>query len=557
MDESTGLNERRARTIVVCVLIAETVWVFLARYLPLDAGLWALQAELVRHHLAGHAHDGWHLIPYPASNIGAPLIAALLTSLFPGEVAVRLMLTLGAIFLRGMGMLTLFRILRVRDAAIYFLIPVLAMTGLWFTGALPYLMAETLALWVLVYFLSQDHPRSSAYWTLSIGLLLVSLLSGLVFLFMMVVVIMIMLEQRRNVHLSQGWLNEPRSVLSLLTLGAIVVALGFLAGEPILRLSSSGFLPTGLSRMLLLLTPAPRVLEATFRYGDILHSLVTLLFLLVLLGCFARAYLLAIEEVTWQSRAVRSAGYVLLLLALLGPLLSGIGIESSSGAILAVTFILAGSYSRGPAARRNPIDRLLYTCTVIVVVASIGMNAFSIAKGSAAALDVIHSARSLVSGERETTRQDEHLNHIGVRFVMDSSLGAQATYVGTMSYSATAPLYLFTEGDVLDDPAAFQVPGGVVKTSKVLPLPLGEGWGEGISPTVPILLGSEDKYMDSTIRILTSLPMGTHVSNSFGPFEMFLAEDAGLTIDKGEATYHLAIGKLRAGHPVEMAQVKN
>ena len=113
------------------------MWVFLARYLPLDAGLWSLQSELVRHHLAGHAHDSWHLIPYPASNIGAPIFAALLTSLFSGEIAVRLMLTLGAIFLRGMGMLTLFRVLRVRDAAIYFLIPVLAMTGLWFTGALP------------------------------------------------------------------------------------------------------------------------------------------------------------------------------------------------------------------------------------------------------------------------------------------------------------------------------------------------------------------------------------------------------------------------------------
>ena len=546
MDESTGLNERRARTIVICILVAETVWVFLARYLPLDASLWALQAELVHQHIAGHAHDGWRLIPYPASNIGAPLFSVLFTSFFPGEVVIRLMLTLGAIFLRGMGMLTLFRVLRVRDAAIYFLIPVLAMTGLWFSGALPYLMAETLALWVLVYFLSQDHPRSSAYWTLSIGLLMVSLLSGLVFLLMIVVVIMIMLEQRRSVHLSQGWLNEPRSVLSLLLLGILVLALGFLGGEPILRLSSSGFLPTGLSRMLFLLTPAPRVLEATFRYGDILHALVTLLFILILLGCFARAYLLAIEEVTWQSRAVRSAGYVLLLFAICDPLLSGIGIESSSGVVLAVTFILAGSYSRGPAVRRSPIDRLLYTCTIIVVVASIGMNAFSIAQGSAAALDVIHSARSLVSGERETTREDEHLNHIGIRFAMDSSLGAQAAYVGTFSYSSTAPLYLFTGGDVLDNPAAFQIPGGAVKTSN--------RDDRAISPAIPALLGTEDRYVDSTVRVLAALPMGTHVSNALGPFALWLVEDAAIKIDKGEATYKLAIGKLRAGHPVELAQ---
>jgi hypothetical protein len=547
-DESTGLNERRARTIVVCVLIAETVWVFLARYLPLDAGLWALQAELVRHHLAGHAQDGWQLIPYPASNIGAPIFSALFTTIFPGEVVVRLLLTLGAIFARGMGMLTLFRVLRVRDAAIYFLIPVLVMTGLWFSGAVPHLMAETLALWVLVYFLSQDHPRSSAYWMLSIGLMFVSLLSGLVFLLMIVAIIMIMLEQRRSVHLSQGWLNEPRSVMSLLALGTLVLILGFLSGEPVLRLSATGFLPTGLSRMLFLLTPAPRVLEATFRYGDILHALVTLLFILVLLGCFARAYLLAIEEVTWQSRAVRSAGYVLLLLAILGPLFSDFGIESSSGVVLAVTFILAGAYSRGPAVRRNPIDRLLYTCTVIVVVASIGMNGFSIVKGSAAALEVIHATRSLVAGERETTREDEHLNHIGVRFVMDSALAAQATLVGTLSYTSTAPLYLFSEGDVLGDPAAFQPPGGAIKTKN-------RGWLT-ISPVIPIELGSEDKYIDSTVRILAALPMGTFASNSFGPFELSLVEDAGIDVDKGEAKYRLAIGKLRAGHPIQLAQAE-
>jgi hypothetical protein len=546
LEETTGLGERRARTIVIIVLVGETLWAFLQRYLPLDAGLWALQAELVHQHLAGQIHDSWHLISYPASNIGSPIFSALFTTIFPSEVVIRLMLTLGAIFGRGMGMLALFRVLRVRDAAIYFLIPVLAMTGLWFSGAVPYLMAETVALWVLVYFLSQDHPRSFAYWILSIGLLIISLLSGLVFLMMTVAVIMIMLEQRRNVHLSQGWLNEPRSVMSLPALGTIALVLGFLGGEPILRLSSTGFLPDGLPRMLFLLTPAPRVLEATFRYGDILHALVTLLFILVLLGCFARAYLLAIEEVTWQSRAVRNAGYVLLLLALCGPLLAGIGVESSSGVILAITFILAGSYSRGPAARRNPFDRLLYTCTVMVVVTSIGMNTFSIAKGSAAALDVIHSARSLVSGERETTREDEHLNHIDIRFVMDSTLGAQATFVGTMSYTATAPLYLFTEGDVLDRPAAFQPPGGAIKTNNRGALT--------ISPVIPIQLGSEDKYIDSTIRILAALPMGTLASNAFGPFELSIAEDAGINIDKGEANYRLTIGKLRTGHPIQLAQ---
>jgi hypothetical protein len=546
MDETTGLGERRARTIVTIVLIAETLWVFFTKYLPLDAGLWSLQAELVHSHIFGHAQDAWHLIPYPASNIGAPFFASLLTSVLPGEVVMRLLLTIGAIFLRGLGMLALFRVLRVRDAAIYFLIPVLAMTGLWYSGALPYLLGEMLAIWVLVFLLSQDRPRSSAYWTLAIGMLFVSLLSALAFVLAAVAVISIMLEQRKSVHLSQGWLNEPRAVISSLGLGALMVVLGIVGGEPIFRLSSTGVLPNGLPRLLFLLTPAPDVLEATFRYGDILHALLELLFIVVLLGCFARAYLLAIEEVTWQSRAVKSAGYTLLVLALFSPLLAHIGVETSSGVILAVTFILAGSYSRGPAVRRTPIDRLLYSLTIIVVIASIAINAFSIAAGSAAAGDVLRSARVLVTQEHETVRENEHLDSIHIRFVMDSTLGAQAAYVGAFSYSSTVPIYLFSERDVLANPAAFQPQGGMVSTKNRGSLT--------VSPSIPVLLGSEDKYIDSTVRLLAVLPMSTHSSNAFGPFDLSLIEDAGINIDKGEAKYRLAIGKLRAGHAVEMAR---
>ena len=545
LDESTGLFERRARTIVTVVLLAQTVWAFLTKFLPLDAALWSLQAELVRQHVGAPVHDGWKLIPFPASNIGAPYISAILDSLFSSEVAVRLLLTWVAIFVRGMGMLSLFRVLRVRDAGIYFLIPVFVMTGLWFTGSLPFLLGETLALWVLVYFLSQDHPRSFAYWTLSIGLLLVSLFSGLAFVLSAVAVITIMMEQRRSVHLSQGWLNEPRTVISLLFLGGILLIMGFIGREPILRLSSSNFLPTGYPRLLFLLTPAPRVLEATIRYGDILHILLTLLFIVALLGCFARAYLLAIEEVTWQSRATRSAGYFLLLLALAGPLLERVGIETTSGIIFAVTLILAGSYSRGPAVRRTPVDRLIYTFIIIAAIASIALNGFALAQGSAAALDVIHSARSIVAEDREKAEQDQHIAHPHVRFVMDSSLGANAAYVGTFSYSATAPLYLFTEGDVLANPAAFQIPGGAVRTHRQDSL--------GRSPIIPVLIGSEDRYIDSTNRILAAMPTETHVSNAFGPFVMSLVESAGVTVDKGEAKYRLAIGTLQAGHPTEMA----
>ncbi|HEY3874651.1 MAG TPA: hypothetical protein VGM92_04190 [Candidatus Kapabacteria bacterium] len=548
LDESTGLIERRARTIVTFVLLAETLWAFLTKYLPLDAALWSLQAELVRQHFGAHVHDGWKLIPFPASNIGASYLSAVLHSFLSSEIAVRFLLTWIAIFVRGMGMVSLFRVLRVRDAGIYFLVPVLVMTGLWFTGSLPYLLGETLALWVLVYFLSQDHPRSSAFWALSIGLLFVSLLSGLAFVLSAVAVFTIMMEQRRSVHLSQGWLNEPRAVMGLLLLGTLVLALGFVGGEPIIRLSSSHFLPSGFSRLLFLLTPAPRILEATIRYGDILHILLTLLFLVVLLGCFARAYLLAIEEVTWQSRAMRSAGYFLLVLAIIGPFIEKIGIETSSGIIFAIVLILAGSYSRGPSVRRNPIDRLIYSLTGIAAIASLLLNGFALVQGSAAALDVIHSARSLVADDREKALQDEHLDHIRIRFNLDSSIAASASYVGTISYSATAPLYLFTEGDVLAQPSAFQIRGGAIRTAHADSL--------AVSPAVPVQLGSEDKYIDSTIRILAVLPMGTYVSHAFGPFELSLVEDIGMNIDKGESKYRLAIGKLQAGRPTEMAAIR-
>src|SRR5438874_34247 len=99
LEESTGLGERRATTIVTTLLFALAVFVFLFKYLPLDAGLWSLQGELIARHMAGHTGDGWKVIPYPASNIGAPLLAGLLNFLFSGEIVVRILLTFGAIFL--------------------------------------------------------------------------------------------------------------------------------------------------------------------------------------------------------------------------------------------------------------------------------------------------------------------------------------------------------------------------------------------------------------------------------------------------------------------------
>src|SRR3954470_18057157 len=100
-DETTGLSERRATTVVTVILFVLALWAFLHKYLPMDAGLWALQAELVARHFSGHLGDGWKLIPFPEANIGAPLVSGLLSFLFSGEVVTRLLLTFGAIFFRG------------------------------------------------------------------------------------------------------------------------------------------------------------------------------------------------------------------------------------------------------------------------------------------------------------------------------------------------------------------------------------------------------------------------------------------------------------------------
>src|ERR1041385_615229 len=266
LEESTGLGERRARSVTTIVLAGLALFVFLFKYLPLDAGLWALQAELVRNHMAGNAADGIKAIPYPVANMGVPFITAIMTSFMSGEIAVRILMTFGAIFIRGFGMVLLFRALHVRDIAVYFLIPVLAMSGIWFTGALPFLMAETVAFYVLAFFVSQDRPHGSAYWAISLGLLLVAFFHALVFF---LVIVMIMKEQSRSVHLSQGWLSQPRTVVSLLFPGAMLVVLGMVGGEPIFRLSSSALVPTGLRRSIFLMTPAPDVMRKMERRSPV------------------------------------------------------------------------------------------------------------------------------------------------------------------------------------------------------------------------------------------------------------------------------------------------
>jgi hypothetical protein len=551
MEETSGLSERRATLFITIILVLTALWAFTNKYLPLDAALWTLQADLLHSHISGQSTGSpvaWKFITYPAANVAGPLVSAILSFLFAPEVAVRLLLTLGAILLRGLGILRLFRSLRVHDDTIYYLVPVLTLGGVWFAGALPYLLAEAVAVWVLAFFLSQEYPRGSAFWTMCIGLTLIALFHALVFLVVVLVVILVMLEQQRAAHLGQGWLTSPKAVLSLMVPGVLVILLSLLNLEPIFRFSTSNLVPTpGYGRLIFFLTPAPDVLEATFKYGDILHGLLTALYVVVVLGCFVRAFLLAIEEVTWRSRAVRTAGYLLLILALLGPLLSGIGFETSATINLAIALILGGSYSRGPAVRRTPLDRLLFLGSAITLIATLALNGFSLYAGSAAAHDVIARSRTLVGDDRRDLRDNQHIAVREVRFILDSTLAQDRAEhsVGTLSYAQTSSLYLFGSNDLLRSPGSYQPAAGCVRTEGVDP--------GRISPARQMHLASADLYADSTVRILAALPPGVSVSHTFGPFDLTLIEDNGLFVRQGESNYRLAIGKLSPGRPVEMA----
>src|SRR5579872_362632 len=110
-DESIGRGERQARAMVMLVLVIESLWVFFHKYLPLDASLWAMQADVVREHISGHMHDGLSMIPIPAANTLIPILTGILSFIFSGEVITRFLLAFVGILLRGSAMLSLLRVM--------------------------------------------------------------------------------------------------------------------------------------------------------------------------------------------------------------------------------------------------------------------------------------------------------------------------------------------------------------------------------------------------------------------------------------------------------------
>ncbi len=549
-DDSIGRGERQARALVMVVLIIEALWIFFHKYLPLDASLWALQSDAVREHLAGRGNDGLSMIPIPAANTLVPLISGILSFLLNGEVVTRLLLVLFGIVFRGYAMISLLRVMRVREELVYFLVPVFVWSGIFAIGSLPYLVAETLALALVTHLLKQDHPQSGTYWFLAIGFAFVALSHALAFLIIIAIVFGVANEQRRSVHLSQGWLSNIRSVAGLIVPGCIVLLLRIIYPAPIFMLSSSGFIPEGgLKHLIFIMTAAPIIREAAFPGSDILAMAISIVVILLIITSLARAFLLPMEEVSWQSRSTKTAGGILIILVLLGIVLTPLGFETSALFWLASFLLIAGSYSRGPASRRGAIDRVLRIISFIAMAAAGIFNGISTNRGSEAAYDVRGSSIKLVRGESSGAKTDEHLDSVNVRFVLDPALIDEMSNapIGSFSYSVTAPLYIYGMGNPMVSPSQFQPEAGILERSDKTP--------NGATPTKPIMLANPEQYFDNHFRVLAALPDGSGFSPAFGQYAKSFTDTTGIIADHGMAKFRLVIGKLSSKPQIGLAEI--
>lgn len=548
LDESIGRGEREARALVMLVLVIETIWIFFHKYLPLDASLWALQGTAVREHLAGRAHDGLSLVPIPAANTLVSLVLGFLNFLGSGEVIVRIVLVLTGFLLRGFAMLYLLRVMRVREELVYLMIPVFVWSGIFFIGSVPYLAAETLALFFIAHLLSQDHPRSGTYWFLAFGFALVALAHALAFLVVIALVLCVANEQRRSVHLSQGWLSNINRVAGLILPGCLILLLRIVYPDPVFRLSTSGIIPERpFQHFLFAISPSPVIREAAFPSSDILAITIGGVVILLVIASLIRAFLLPMEEVSWQSRSAKGAGGILIILSLLGFFLLPLGIETFAFFWMAAFLLLAGSYSRGPAVRRGAVDRLLRLVGLIAMIASGIYNGVGINRGSEAASDVRESAIKLMRGEMNYAKTEEHIDSLRIRYLVSPELVEDMSNgsVARFSYTLATPAYMYGE-DLLSNASLYQPEAGILRRP--------EKGLNGTSPAKPIAFASPEAYFDPRLRILAALPDGSGFSQVFGPYARSFTDTTSIRVSNGMAVYKLTIGKLSQKPPVGLAQ---
>ncbi len=535
---------------VTLVLVVEAIWILFHKYLPLDAALWTLQGDLIGEHMSGRSAPGLSVTVIPATGVLIPYLSGFIQLLLGGEIASRILFVIVGVLWRGLTMLAVLRLMRVRDEGVYYLVPVIVMSGIFFVGSLPYLAGEALAYSVLYFFLRQEHPRKIAYWILAIGFSLTALAHPLAFITCVFFTLAIANEQRRSVHLSQGWLSNLNAVVGLLVPGFVIMLLRFFVpGNPFM-LSESGLTPvSGMEGLLFIATSTPYVLEASFPSGDILFATTSAVTLLLVIAALFRAFLLPMEEVSWQSRSTKASGAILLVLALLGPLIEGVGVQSHAFLWFALFLLLAGSYSRGPAVRRNIIDRVLNILAFATMVAAGILNGLAVNRGSEAASDVLRGTAELIRGEKQVLESDKGIMSVDLHYLADDRVvNVSNGYVGSYSYTVTAPLYLYADGFMLAEPARYQPNGGAMYRHDD---------GRFASPNDTLSLeGGFTRMLDPKFRVLAALPLGETSTTLLGKYGKAISDTTAFEVDHGDQLYHLVIGTLVPSKLPGLADIK-
>ena len=163
-----------------------------------------------------------------------------------------------------------------------------------------------------------------------------------------------------------------------------------------------------------------------------------------------------------------------------------------------------------------------------------GMNALGTNRGAEAAYDTKTDALRLIAQEVQTSRQELGVAKLDVHYIIDSSLYAstQESYIGTVSYSLSVPIYLYAEGNILADPSRFQPMSGAVS-------------GEDnvfVSPLHTVHFAKPESTFAPAVRFLAALPNGSSRSTQFGEFVKSLKDVNSIPIRHGDAEYVLSLG---------------
>jgi hypothetical protein len=294
------------------------------------------------------------------------------------------------------------------------------------------------------------------------------------------------------------------------------------------------------------LAVTPHVNEAAFPGSDILAAVVSGFAVILALISLARAFLLPMEEVSWQSKSSKSAGAILLAVAIAGYFLYSIGLETSAFIWMALFFVIAASYSRGPAVRRGAVDRMLRSFGFILMIVSGALNGLGTNRGYEASYELREKAIHLIEGEYQAAKENDRIDSLDIRAVLDSSVVASSTtgIFPSICYSATATTYLYSKGTILNRPALYQPQAGWLEHADGKRL---------LSPADKLPFAGPDEYFNPHVRILAILPSSGTSSPNFGPYAHGLKDTTGVMFVKAKTSFYLGIGKLQSEHQSGLA----